>query len=344
VGEVEYGLGIPPVAPVEELVELAVEAEQLGYRWLWVNDERLERDPFTVLAAMAERTARIRLGPGVTNPYSRHPALIATAMATLDELSGRRAVLGLGAGGTNHRALAVERSAPVTALREAIELIRALWAGAQVTVEGRVVRACEAQLDFPAPRARLPVYLGARGPRVLELAGAVADGVIVGNVATREGWDYALGRIAAGAASAGRELANIRLTAWLYTCVADDEEAALDAIRPMAATSLVTSRPVLPELGIEMPQAFARVMETRDWSLAREAVTEAGRELPVELVLRFGLAGTPETCRRRLRELLDAVPQISQVTIVPFAPATGSVAETVWRFIDGVALEAAPWT
>ena len=136
------------------------------------------------------------------------------------------------------------------------------------------MRACEARLDFAAPRARLPVYLGALGPRVLELAGAVADGVIVGNVATREGWDYALPRIAAGAASAGRELAEVRLTAWLYACVADDEQAALDAIRPMAATSLVTSRPVLRELGIEMPQAFARVMETRDWSLAREAVTE----------------------------------------------------------------------
>jgi 5,10-methylenetetrahydromethanopterin reductase len=343
-GEVEYGLGLPPVAPVGELVELAAEAERLGYGWLWVNDERLERDPFTVLAAMAQRTARIRLGPGVTNPYSRHPALVAAAMATLDELSGGRAVLGLGAGGTNHRALAVERAAPVAALREAVELIRALWAGATVTVEGRVVRAHEAQLDFPAPRPRLPVYIGARGPRVLELAGRLADGVIVGNVATRQGWDYALPRIAAGAASAGRELADIRLTAWLYACVADDDEAALDAIRPMAATSLVTSRPVLGELGIEMPPDFQRAMEARDWSLARESVAKASGALPAELVRRFGLAGTPETCRRRLRELLDAVPEISQVTIVPFAPAGGSVAETARRFIDGVALEAAAWT
>lgn len=340
----EYGLGLPPVAPVGELVDQAVEAERLGYRWLWVNDERLERDPFTVLAAMAVRTERIRLGPGVTNPYSRHPALVATAMATLDELSGGRAALGLGAGGTNHRALAVERTAPVAALREAVELTRALWAGEVVTVDGKVVQAREARLDFPAPRPHLPVYIGARGPRVLELAGAVADGVIVGNMATREGWAYALPRIAAGAAGAGRELADIRLTAWLYACVADDEEEALDAIRPMAATSLVTSRPVLGELGIEMPPDFARTMEAHEWSLARETVTEAGRTLPAELVRRFGLAGTPETCRTRLRELLDAVPQISQVTIVPFASVTGSVAETVERFIEGVALEPATWT
>lgn len=342
--ELQYGLGLPPTAPVGELVELAVEAERLGYGYVWVNDERLERDPFTVLAAMAQRTERIALGPGVTNPYSRHPALLATALATLDELSGGRAVLGLGAGGTNHRALAVERTAPATALRESIEMIRDLWAGETVTAEGQVIRANEARLDFPAPRRRLPIYLGARGPRMLELAGALADGVIVGNVATPEGWDYALGRIAAGAAEAGRKLSDVRLTAWLYACVADDDERAIDAIRPMAATSLVTSRPVLDALGIEMPADFSRAMQARDWSLARESVTEAGRVLPAELVLRFGLAGTPKTCRTRLRALLEAVPQLSQVAIVPFAPGGGAVADTVRRFIDDVALEPAAWT
>jgi 5,10-methylenetetrahydromethanopterin reductase len=342
--DVEYALGLPPIAPAAELLELAVEAEQLGYRWLWINDERLERDAFTLLAAVAERTRRIRLGPGVTNPYSRHPALIATAMATLDELSGGRAVLGLGAGGTNHRALAVTRTAPAAAVAEAIELIRRLWAGESATVEGRVVRARDARLDFAPARARLPIYVGARGPRMLELAGAVGDGVIVGNVATPEGWRYALERIETGARRAGRALEEIGLTAWLYACVDDDEEAALDAIRPMAATSLVTSRPVLGRLGIEMPPEFERLLAARDWSLARDDVTEAGRLLSPELIRRFGLAGTPETCRARLRELLEAVPQIAQVAIVPFSARRGGVERTVRRFIGEVALEAAAWT
>jgi 5,10-methylenetetrahydromethanopterin reductase len=344
VPDLEYGLGLPPTSAVGELLDLAVEAEHLGYRWVWVNDDRLERDPFTVLAAMAERTERVRLGPGVTNPYSRHPALIASAMATLDELSGGRAVLGLGAGGTNHRALAIERTAPVSALREAIGLVRALWAGESATVEGRVVRAREAQLDFDAPRARLPVYVGARGPRVLQLAGELADGVIVGNVATPRGWAYAVERIEVGAACAGRRLADLRLTAWLYTSLDDDEERALDAIRPMAATSLVTSRPVLADLGIEMPAGFASAMQAHGWSLARDVVTEAAAVLPDELVRRFGLAGTPDTCRAALRDLLDAFPQISQVTIVPFAPAGGTVDAVVRRFIHEVALQPATWS
>jgi 5,10-methylenetetrahydromethanopterin reductase len=341
VGAVDYGVGLPPAAPVAELLELAKEVERLGYDYLWINDERLERDPFTLLAAAAQRTDRVRIGPGVTNPYSRHPALVATAMATLDELSGGRAVLGLGAGGTNHRALAIERKAPVAALREAVELVRGLWAGAAVTTSGAVVRASEAKLDFVPKRARIPIYIGARGPRVLELAGAVADGVIVGNVATREGWAYALDRIAAGAARAGRGLDDVRLTAWLYCCVADDDHEAIDAIRPMAATSLVTSRPVLGQLGLELPDDFRVSMEARDWSLDRESVTEAGRLLPAELVNRFAVAGTPDACRARLRALLEACPQISQVAIVPFAPRTRTVLDTVHRFIEEVASPAA---
>jgi 5,10-methylenetetrahydromethanopterin reductase len=342
--EVEYGVGLPPTSPVADLVALAEEVERLGYRYLWVNDERLERDPFTVLAAMAQRTERIRIGPGVTNPYSRHPALIATATATLDELSGGRALLGLGAGGTNHRALVIERRAPVTALRDGVELIRALWAGSTATVEGDVVRARDARLDFAVPRPRIPIYIGGRGPGVLELAGAVADGVIVGNVATREGWTYALDRVGAGAARAGRDVGEVRLTAWLYACVGDDEDEALDTIRPMAATSLVTSRSVLAELGIEMPDDFRAHMEARGWSLDREVVAEAGSTLSAELVHRFGIAGTPDTCRRRLQRLLETFPQISQVAIVPFAARGDAVLDTLRRFIDEVALEPVAWS
>src|ERR671910_859726 len=100
---VAYGVGLPPEAPVPDL---------------------LERDPSTVLAAIAMQTRLLRVGPGVTNPYSRHPALLATAAATLDELSGGRAVLGIGAGGTNHAALGIERRSPVVALREALAVIR----------------------------------------------------------------------------------------------------------------------------------------------------------------------------------------------------------------------------
>jgi 5,10-methylenetetrahydromethanopterin reductase len=336
------GVALPLEAPAGELLELAAEVERLGYDAVWCNDDRLQHDVVAMLAAIAQRTDRVLLGPGVTNPYSRHAALIATAIATLDELSDGRARLGLGAGGTNHRALGVRREAPAAALREAVGLIRGLLSGERVTVDGRVVHAEDARLDFAPRRADVPVLIGARGPRVLELAGELADGVIVGNIATRDGWSYALGRIEEGARRAGRDPASVEVCAWLYTCVADDPDAAADAIRPMVGTSLTTSRPILAELGIEMPGQFAAAMERAGWRLDAEVVREAARSLPRETVDGFGLAGTAEECRARLGALLDGHPRIAEVVIVPFAAAGQRTIDVIERFIEDVAPVGAP--
>ena len=107
---------------------------------------------------------------------------------------------------------------------------------------------------------------------------------------------------------------------------------------------LVAPGPVLGELGIEMPDDFRARMEACGWSLDQEVVAEAGAALPAELVHRFGIAGTPDSCRARLERLLEAFPQISQVAIVPFAPRGGAVLATLRRFIDEVALEPVAWS
>src|SRR5262245_31480453 len=332
----ELGVALPTREPVAALAEAARAAEALGYAQVGVTDDRLQRAPFIVLAALAVATSSVRLGPGVTNPFSRHPALIATALATLDELSGGRAALGLGAGGTNHRALGLRREAPVAALAEAIELVRGLLAGREVTIDGRAVHADRARLDFEPVRRAVPIYLGARGPKMLELAGAVADGAIVGNIAAPEGWRYAVERIAAGAERAGRDLAAVELTAWVYCSVGDDRSATLDAIRPKVATSLATSRPILADLGLELPEAYARTMDERGWSLEEEAVRVAGAAIPEDTLRFFGLAGTPADCADALRSLLEAFPAIAQVAIVPAPPRGATSDDVVRRFATEV--------
>lgn len=333
---VELGVALPLQPPLEELVASSREAESLGCSFVWANDDRLQKDLFGVLAALALGTERVRLGPGVTNPYSRHPALLAAGIATLDELSGGRAVLGLGAGGTNHRALGVERRAPVATMRDAIRLVRGLLRGETVTVEGPVVSARDAVLDFEPPRPDVPIYVGARGPRMLELAGELADGAIVGNLATVEGWSYARARVRAGAERAGRDPAEVSLVAWFYCSLADDPELARDAVRPMVATSLVTSRPILADLGLELPERFAATMARLGWSVSEAAVREAGAVLPAEALEWFSLAGTPAECRARLERLLAGFPEISQVAIVPAPPAGESALDVVRRFLAEV--------
>ncbi len=332
-----FGVGLPLEEPIGEIVALAREAEAMGYACLWANDERMERDVYSVLSVVASQTRRLRLGPGVTNPYSRHPALTAVALATLDEISDGRAVLGIGAGGTNHATLGIRRESPAVAVWEAIETIRAMVAGLEITLEGRVVRVYRGRLDFTPPRPAIPVYVGARGPQLLRLAGEVADGVIVGGVATVEGWRYALGEVGEGTARAKRRPGDVQYVAWLYTSVADDPGRAIDAIRPMVATSLATSRPVLDRIGIEMPAAYAKVMEAQGWSLGAEAVRGAAREVPDATALRFGLAGTPEQCAARLSALLAAVPEISQVVVLPFPPAGETRLTVLRRFLETVA-------
>lgn len=330
---IDLGVALPLREPLDHVLDTARLAEELGCAFLWATDDRLQKDVFSVLAAIAPQTRRLRLGPGVTNPYSRHAALIAAAVATLDELSGGRAVLGLGAGGTNHRALGIRRESPAVALREAIGLIRRLLAGDQVTVDGKTVHATDARLDFVPLRPAVPIYVGSRGPRVLELAGELADGVIVGNVATPQGWQYALDHIAAGAERAGRKLSELRLTAWVYFAVADERADALEAVRPLVATSLVTSRPILHELGIELPSRFAETMEGMHWSLEGDAVARAGHLVPEETIRQLAVAGTPADCGARIKDLLDAFPLIGQVVIVPAAAREQKRSDVVRRFM-----------
>src|SRR5262247_3140799 len=145
------GLLILPAHDPARLADLAALAEDTGYDDFWLADERFFREVYACLALCAVRTHRIRLGPCVTDPYSRHPALTATAMATLDGISNQRAVLGLGAGVSGFRELGVDTSRSAVAIREAVELIRRLLAGETVTVQGRVISFTDGRLDF-APR------------------------------------------------------------------------------------------------------------------------------------------------------------------------------------------------
>jgi 5,10-methylenetetrahydromethanopterin reductase len=173
---VRTGVWLFPDAPATRLVDAIVAAEDAGLAEFWLGDEGPARDPLAVLAAAAVRTTSVRLGVGVTNPYLRHPAMTASALATIHELSGGRAVLGLGAGG--QLALAPVGLSPTYPLRDcqrALAIIRGVLAGQ--TVEGYTAPAHA----MHAPG--LPVFVGARGERFNRWASAAADGAFVAGIA-----------------------------------------------------------------------------------------------------------------------------------------------------------------
>ena len=218
---------LPPLhvgVPALEIAALAADAEAAGVDGFWYADERFYRDTYSVLALCAQATTRIRLGPGVTDPYTRHPAITAAALATLDEISGGRAVLGIAAGVSGFRNLGIDASHPAVAVREGLEVIRRLLAGETVNYRGQSFSLTDGRLLFAS--ASVPAYVAAEGPWMLRLAGAVADAVIIYHSPTQQTLGPKLALVDAGAERGGR--GRPRVVARLDVCVSTDAERAVN--------------------------------------------------------------------------------------------------------------------
>ncbi|HHV79343.1 MAG TPA: LLM class flavin-dependent oxidoreductase [Firmicutes bacterium] len=325
-----FGVGILSERPQSELATLATKIEKLGYDNIWIADERFYRDPYVTMANFCFATQRVQLGTSVTNPYTRYPAVTAAAIASLDELSGGRAVLGIGAGGSNHRMLGIKREKPAVALREAITVIRRLIAGEKVTYEGQIVKVYDAKLDFQPIRPHIPVYIAARGPNILELAGEIADGVIIGGFTSEEGIHYALEHVARGAARANRSLDDIDVVSWLYTSISDDPQAARRAVRKLVVISIINSRPIVDEIGLPIPRKLREALDRHNWSQAPDVLPEYLDLLSEEIIDRFSVSGTVADCAERIRVLSKL--GIRQMAILPFATDHDSKEDVVTRF------------
>jgi len=225
-------------APIEQLVGRVKLAEASNFDTVWLADERFFREVYSCLALFAANTCRVALGPCVTDPFARHPALTAMAIATLDEISGGRAVLGLGAGISGFAELGIERKKPPRAMREAIELIRALLRGEQIDFHGEIVQFYNGRLSFRPRRAEIPVYVATNGPLGKRMAGALADAVIVEACGSVEEVGALRAEVAQGARKIGREPQQVKLIARLNACVSTKGGGARDSLRPSVARLL----------------------------------------------------------------------------------------------------------
>jgi 5,10-methylenetetrahydromethanopterin reductase len=321
-----FGFAAVVDVPLRDAGRRAAEVEALGFDRLWLPDERLTRNVYTALTISALETDSIQLGVSVTNPYTRNVAITAAAAASVDELSGGRLSLGFGAGGGLAH-YGIERSRPAVAVREAVEVTRLLLDGKRVTYHGSHVRMEDAALDFTV-RRKVPIYIAARGPRLLELAGRIADGAIIGGFASDEGITHAKELIGRGLERSNRTWSDIDLVSWLYTCVADDTETARRAVSRLVATSLVTSRGILNSLGLEVPGELRDCLDSSGWSVAPETIDECSRHLSGDILDAFSVAGTPSECARKLARLAGSgVRELAMVAL----PAPGQSADEIAR-------------
>jgi 5,10-methylenetetrahydromethanopterin reductase len=301
----EFGIGAESLA-VGEFVRHARLAEELGFSSFWVPEDPFWRGAFTVASAIATATSRIKVGLGVVNPYTRHPTLIAMELAALEELSRGRSILGVGAGLKDwiEGRLGIPYTRSTSAMREAVQIVRRMFRGDEVTLDGRVFRIGGTRMSFKPPRAEVPVHLGVMGPRNLELAGEIADGVLLSVTTSPAYLKFAMEHIRRGLKRAGRDEHGFTVGAYLIASISEDERAARDAVKPLLAMliSLMAPQPEVPIL--KTAGLDADTIRSFGASLARG-------EPPVKMVTdwmidTFTIAGSPAHCRERLKALIDA--------------------------------------
>jgi len=296
-----------PVEPLKKVVATAKLAEELGFEYVVHADQRFagEKDVFVTLAADALNTRRVKLGPCVSDPFTRIPAMLAVAIASLDELSGGRAVLGLGAGGSGFAQMHLERKHVNQALRETIVMIRALLAGDSVTHDGQLFKLTDAQLRFDT-RRDIPMYLATRSPMNLELAGELADGALIATYVSKEQLKFAVERVKAGAAKAGRKLEDVMLISWVYTSISDDGQQAVENVRWFVTQAIINTSPeaypeILRGFHPELPAFLSRCREG-----GRPGIEAAYKDriyMTDDVIKRFSVAGTAEDCIAKIREI-----------------------------------------
>lgn len=272
---------------------------------LWIADERFRRDVWVSLGAIGGATRRLRLATCVTDPFIRHPALTGAAIATVDDVAPGRAILGLGAGASGFAAMGIRRDRPAVALREMIGFLRQFWAaGEAFTYEGSTVSLRDARMGFqPAGGRTIPIHLAGRGPLILELAGELADGVLVATFLHGPLLEASLARVAAGLRRRDPALPPLRRISWCYVAIDDDREAARDAVRRGIAVALWGSRPIIEELGVPLPSALRRLMDERAYSIETETIGLAAPLIPEDLVDACSIAGPPAEVAARLHDL-----------------------------------------
>ncbi|HEY2593066.1 MAG TPA: LLM class flavin-dependent oxidoreductase [Chloroflexota bacterium] len=286
--------------PVDAYPELAQRAEQAGFDAFWVSDDLFLRSVWIILSAAAQATSRIQLGTCIVNPYTQHPAEIAMAAATLDELSGGRALLGISSGADDFLGwVGIRSERPVTVVSETIGALRRLFDGDREHPPGGFVGewSSEAYLRFAA--RRIPIYVGAMSPRMLTLIGSEADGGLP-LLFPPESFGEALGSIRRGAAHAARDLGEVDVAACIWCSVASDRGAAERALREKVAYyGHALSARVLDRLGLvrsEFEPIERAMMVDRDPERAMAMVTPK--------MLRIGVVGSADDLIPRLEGLV----------------------------------------
>ena len=297
-----YGIsmGVSPREPLSRASELAGAVDACGFEALWYIDFQLGmKDVYAAMNLAALATDRVHIGAGVTNLATRHPTVTANATAALDELSGGRAMVGLGAGWS---AVLGAGGAPsrLDDLRRGIDEFRQLFTGEPVSLYGTEVQLATAV-------RQIPIYLAVSQPQMLRLAGEACDGAILMGAADPDFCAWQLEFIHEGLRRAGRHRSELTVDLVVTMSVDDDERRALDDVRAWATSQAATFHPWkrMPERWERYRDDFGRAAGA--YHLVDHLSLQAGHKQIVsdDFVRSVALAGRAEYCVERLARLWE---------------------------------------
>jgi 5,10-methylenetetrahydromethanopterin reductase len=299
--------------PISEGMEYVRYAEQRGFEAVWQAESRLVREATVPLAAFAAVTTRIKVGSGVIPIWTRNVGLLAATFSTLDELAPGRVMLGLGAWWEPLASkVGVRRRHSLQAMREVVTATRRLLAMERVTYHGEFVHLDDVEIDIVhgdrSPK-QVPIYVGATGEKMLELAGEIADGVVLNYMVSPEYNAKAMAAIAAGADRASRSAESERSVAdidrpQLVVCSVDaDRDLALDRSRELLTQYLGQQPHIMKASGVD-PALIEEIGQVLTWPASPEQIRRAMRLVPDEAVQMITASGTPDECRAKVTEYI----------------------------------------
>ncbi|HMG44954.1 MAG TPA: LLM class flavin-dependent oxidoreductase [Acidimicrobiales bacterium] len=303
-------LYIQDAHPIRDAMAYVQRAEELGYAAVWQADSRLVREATVPMAAFAATTDTIAVGSGVIDMWTRNPARLASLFSTLDDLAPGRILAGLGAWWEPLASkVGVDRRRPLQAMREVVESVRALLrCDGPVDYDGDFVHLDGVELDYVHEERRpkdVPLYIGATGPKMLELAGEIADGVVLNYLVSPAYNDRAMESLARGAERAGRSVDDVDRPQLVVCSLDDDRDAALDAARLLVTQYLGQQPHIMKASGVPS-SLLDDINRVLTWPATHEQVVAASKLVPDEVVHLLCAAGTAEECQAKVAEYVAA--------------------------------------
>lgn len=303
------------------MIHLAKVSEEVGFSHIWVGDSHLIwREAYINMTAMMLNTTKVKLGTGVTNPLTRHPSVLASGYATLEEYSPGRMIVGIGLGDSSVETMGMKPST-LANFEKSLEQMRQILDGKEAQLPtGKI------HLLHPT-KTRVPIYIAASGPKMLELSGRIADGIIVLVGVADDYIADAKEKIAAGAKAAGRKLADINLVLWV-PCAVSETANAKDAVK--AHVARVVAHPLPYVLDPNEQKILQEIRKTYDYYHHMDQQANHADVIPDWLVDKFAIAGSVAQCKAQIERIKKT--GVQQIAIIPYSPPGGSREETIRGF------------